>query len=103
MCALEAIFGLSRTLYNYAMLMLLPGMIVLAVTQPYVHDLFSLSPRGRILGCAWLTLICTLFWLVRPWWLSTHVAISGFAIVFLVATVTVAAAIQLRQRWRARV
>jgi hypothetical protein len=90
-CALEAMIGWARTAYDYAMVMLLPGMIVLALVQPYLHDRLALTQRARVAAGAWLTLVLGAFWLVRPWWKNTPVPLAGFAIVALVVTIGVVA------------
>lgn len=97
LCALEAVIGASKMLFHYAMVIVEPGLLVVALAQPYVHDRLGLSPRGRAAAGIGLALALTAFWLVRPWWRTTTVPISGFAILAIVLAAGLFAVAELRR------
>ena len=97
LCALEAVIGASKMLFHYAMVLVEPALLVIALAQPYVHDRLGLSPRGRAVAGVGLTLALTAFWLVRPWWRTTTVPIAGFAILAVVIAAGLFAVVELRR------
>lgn len=96
-CALETVLGSANMLFTYAMVLVEPGLLVLALAQPYVHDRLALSPRARVAAGAWMTLLAATFWLVRPWWRTTTVPLAGFAILGFVVTAGLIAVAELRR------
>jgi hypothetical protein len=97
-CSLETVIGASKTSFNYAMVMLLPGLLVVAQSQPYLFETFTQTSRGRIALNAWLTSMLVGFWLARPWWQIPKFPIAGFAILALVITIGCAGVEQIRRR-----
>ncbi len=97
LCALEAMIGWSKTAYLYAMVLVEPALVVVALAQPYVHDRLALSPRARAAAGVWLTLLVTTFWIVRPWWRPTTIPLAGFAALLLVASAGALAVVEERR------
>ncbi|MCU1282376.1 MAG: hypothetical protein JWM53_5922 [bacterium] len=83
-CALEGVIGWSHTAYNYAMVYLLPGLLVAALAQPAIAERLALSRRERWLTAPAFTALLVGFWIVRPWWSSAPQPVAAFAIVLIV-------------------
>ena len=96
-CALEAMIGWSQTTYSYAMLYLLPGLLVIALTQPAIAARLELTRREQLLLAPLLVASLVAFWMFRPWWSTTNKPVAGFAVIAIVwLMLTLAATTLLR-------
>lgn len=99
-CALEALIGGSQTSYSYAMLYLLPGLLVIALTQPAIAERLELTRRERLLLAPILLASLVTFWMLRPWWSTTNQPFAGYAALALVWLMLTFAAASLLRRER---